>query len=241
MNNKMFSQKGFSLIEVLVVLLIFTVIALAILRAYVSVVHVAGDSSTGAKSDSGVMFGLATADRILQGAGYNVEKPSGVSTSYGTVLRAYKYSTSSTAPLKRDPVNTGVSGDSLAWQSGTTTCQALIISKQDDPLTSSSKPHTYNGLFYYTDYDCSTGLALPTSGTSTVIIAPNDIKPAMESLQVITATNCNPYNVTNSLSNGGAYAVILTANVYAGTTTGTTSTASNQNTVNNQTCLFNFR
>ncbi|PVZ88561.1 hypothetical protein C9426_06980 [Serratia sp. S1B] len=234
MKNKMFSQKGFSLIEVLIVLLIFTVIALAILRAYVSVVHVAGDSSAGAKSDSGVMFGLATADKILQGAGYNVEKPSTVSTSYGTMLSAYKYNNTSST---KQTVNTGASGDSLAWQSGTGTCQALIISNQDDPLTSSSTTHTYNGLFYYTDYNCSSGLALPTSGTSTIIIAPNDTKPAMESLKVITTTNCNPYSVSNSLNNGGAYAVILTADVYAGTT----ATASTPNTVNNQTCLFNFR
>lgn len=234
MNNKMFSQKGFSLVEVLIVLLIFTVIALAILRAYVSVVHVAGDSSAGAKSDSSVMFGLATADRILQGAGYGVEKPSTVSTSYGTMLRAYKYSSSSTASLKRDPVNTGVSGDSLAWQSGTGTCQALIISNQDDPLTSSSTTHTGSGLFYYTNYTCSSGLALPSAGNPTIIIAPSDTNPAMASLTVTTTTNCNPYNVTNSLTNGGTYAVVLTANVYAGS--GTT-----QNTVNNQTCLFNFR
>lgn len=230
MNNKMFSQKGFSLIEVLIVLLIFTVIALAILRAYVSVVHVAGNSSAGAKSDSSVMFGLATADRILQGAGYGAN--SSVTSSYGTTLAAYNSSGTQ--------VSVGTAGSSLVWKSDTSTCQALIISNKDNPLSTSSSAttHTGSGLFYYgAGYSCSS-LALPTSSTTTetptILVPVSDTNLAMASLKVTTTTNCNPYNVTNSLTNGGAYAVVLTANVYAGS--GTT-----QNTVNNQTCLFNFR
>lgn len=247
MKNKIFSQKGFSLVEVLIVLLIFTVVALAILRAYVSVVHVAGDSSAGAKSDSGVMFGLATADKILQGSGFGAN--SDTTSSYGKTLAIYNdagnmVSTTGVSVGKASDPNR--SGGSLVWKSDTSTCQALTLSNKDNPIDTSSNvtTHTYNGLFYYADYSCTSGLALPTAstvGTTTIIIAPNDIKPTIESLKVITATNCNPYNITNTLTNGGAYAVILTANVYAGTTTGTTSTAPTQNTVNNQTCLFNFR
>ncbi|MHA3059775.1 prepilin-type N-terminal cleavage/methylation domain-containing protein [Acinetobacter sp. ANC 4636] len=229
MKNKMFSQKGFSLIEVLIVLLIFTVIALAILRAYVSVVHVAGNSSAGAKSDSSVMFGLATADKILQGIGYGAN--SSVTSSYGTTLTAYDSSGTQVA--------VGTAGSSLVWKSDTSTCQALIISNKDNPLSTSSTAttHTGSGLFYYgAGYSCSS-LALPASTsteTPTILVPVSDTNLAMASLKVITTTNCNPYSVSNSLNNGGAYAVILTANVYAGS--GTT-----QNQVNNQTCLFNFR
>ena len=152
MKNKMFSQKGFSLIEVLIVLLIFTVLALAILRAYVSVVHVAGNSSAGAKSDSSVMFGLATADKILQGAGYGVEKPSNIPKSYGTLLNAYKEDNS---PIEYTSLSSTFDpqishlGRILVWKSDTSNCQALIISKYDDPLTKSSIAHTGAGLFYY--------------------------------------------------------------------------------------------
>ncbi|WP_111891890.1 prepilin-type N-terminal cleavage/methylation domain-containing protein [Acinetobacter sp. MB5] len=228
MKNPLFSQKGLSLVEVLVVLLLFTVIALAILRAYVSVAHVAGDSASGAKTDSSVMFGLATADKILQGIGYGAN--SDTTSSYGTTLRAYD--STGTA------VSTGTTATSLVWKSDTSTCQALIISNKDNPLNSSSTTHTGSGLFYYgAGYSCSS-LALPTSTTTsetpTVLIPVSDTNVAMASLKVITTTSCNPYSVTNTLTNGGAYAVVLTANVYAGS--GTT-----QNQVNNQTCLFNFR
>jgi prepilin-type N-terminal cleavage/methylation domain-containing protein len=227
MKNKLFSQKGLSLVEVLVVLLLFTVISLAILRAYISVAHVAGDSASGAKTDSSVMFGLATADKILQGAGYGAN--SDTTSSYGTTLRAYD--SNGTA------VTTGTAAASLVWKSDTSTCQALIISNRDNPLSSSSTTHTGSGLFYYgAGYSCSS-LALPSSTsteTPTVIIPVSDTNVAMASLKVITSSSCNPYSVTNTLTNGGAYAVVLTANVYAGS--GTT-----QNQVNNQTCLFNFR
>jgi len=224
------SQKGFSLIEILIALLISTVIALAILRAYVTTIHTVGNSANGAKSDGNVIFGFATAERILQGAGFGVASPS-TGSSYGQTLQAYKDGAA---------VELNAVADSLVWRSGAGLCQALIISNRDNPLNVNSATHTGSGLYYYggtSAYSCS-NLSLPSS-TSTevpqVLVPFNDINTSLVSLRVNGTASCTPYGISNTVNNGsGAYSVLLTANVYAGS-------GQTQNTVTNRTCLFNFK
>ena len=87
MNNLNFSQRGVSLLEILIalalsiIIIIIIIIILAMLRAFVTTGKVTAESSLGAKVDSSMMLGFIAADRILQGMGFGLTN---TNAGYGT-------------------------------------------------------------------------------------------------------------------------------------------------------------
>ena len=219
------SQRGISLIEILIALALSILIILAMLRAFVTTGAVTSESSAGAKADSSMMLGFIAADRILQGMGFGL---SSTSAGYGTNFQV----------LDKDgsPVAIGTAGKYLVWKSSDTLCQALYS-------------HA-NGLYLYgksAGYAC-TSLAKPADDTTPkeLLIA---IDGALRSsgisnnsnnignidLKVESAAGCVPFGAKNGLAESAKYQAVLTAKAYAA------SSASVAKTISNVTCLFNFK
>lgn len=62
MNSLNFSQRGVTLIEILIALTLSIIIILAMLRAFVTTGKVTAEASLGAQTDSGLMLGLIATD-----------------------------------------------------------------------------------------------------------------------------------------------------------------------------------
>lgn len=229
-----FSQRGFTLIEILIALTLSIIIILAMLRAFVTTGKVTAEASVGAQVDSNMMLGLIAADRILQGIGF------GDAASYGTNFKAYKFNDGS--DIYNVTANSSDNAEYLVWQIDTGKCQALR--------------NASNGLLIYgqdAGYDC-TALSKPDvdgnpGDPSERLIQIND---AVQNIQfedsktadkkiaaihiAVIEKQCWPFGIVNTTDmKPGKYQVIIRANTYAA------STESAARTIQNSTCLFNFK
>jgi len=225
MFNLRFSQRGVTLIEILIALALSIIIILAMLRAFVTTGKVTTEASLGAKVDSHIMLGLIATDRILQGVGYGLISPTNADFS---VLDS-----------DGDAVALNTAGKYLVWKISNTHCQALYSHQ--------------NGLYLYgkTDvgYSCSS-LAKPADTIAKELLIQIDHSALSNSgvgntnnkigeidIKVQSVTGgCSPFGIKgNSGGSLGKYQAILLANTYAA------STDSTARTIQNVTCLFNFK
>ncbi|WP_313035430.1 hypothetical protein [Acinetobacter sp.] len=229
MNNLKFSQRGVSLLEILIALALSIIIILAMLRAFITTGKVTAESSVGAKVDSSMMLGFIAADRILQGTGFGLTN---TNAGYGTNFQVLDQEG---AAVILDVTTKKAIRKFLVWKVSDTHCQAL-------------QSHS-NGLYFYgknTGYSCSS-LAKPTDtlskelliqiesalGTSGISNSTNKIGEI--NIEVQEVNGCLPFGVKNSSSSGGKYQVLLTAKTYAA------SSATSAKTISNVTCLVNFK
>ncbi|WP_291334917.1 hypothetical protein [Acinetobacter sp. UBA801] len=220
-----FSQRGISLIEILIALALSIIIILAMLRAFVTTGKVTAEASLGAKVDSHIMLGLIATDRILQGIGYGLINPTSsdfaVLDSNGTT------------------VSLGAVGKYLVWKISNTHCQALyshqnglyLYGKTDVGYACSSlaKPadSTIKELLIQVDHS-----ALNNSGVGNTNNKIGEIDIKVQSV----APGCSPFGIKGHSGVGlGKYQAVLLANTYAA------STDSTPRTIQNITCLFNFK
>ncbi|MGX9608313.1 PulJ/GspJ family protein [Acinetobacter sp. T63] len=232
MHSLKLSQRGFTLIEILIALTLSIIIILAMLRAFVTTGKVTAEASLGAQSDSSMMLGLIATDRILQGIGF------GDTSSYGTNLKAYKLEENGSDTYNVTASSTD-NAEYLVWKVATDKCQALR--------------NASNGLLLYgkgTGYDC-TNLSKPNVTTDPVerLIQINDAvqniqfeasKAAGNKIGAMTIrviqNNCWPFGIVNDADlDPGKYQIIITTNTYAA------STESAAHRIENTTCLFNFK
>ncbi|MGC3820888.1 PilW family protein [Acinetobacter sp. G11] len=229
MNNLNFSQRGVSLLEILIAMALSIIIILAMLRAFITTGKVTAESSLGAKVDSSMTLGFIAADRILQGMGFGITN---TNAGYGTNFQVLD-SEGNTVNL--DSTSKKAAGKFLVWKVSDTDCQAL-------------QSHS-NGLYFYgknTGYSCSS-LAKPAdtlakelliqveSTLSSSGISNNTNNIGEINIQVQEISGCLPFGVKNSTSSGGKYQVLLTAKTYAA------SSATSAKTISNVTCLVNFK
>lgn len=215
-----FSQRGISLIEILIALALSIIIILAMLRAFVTTGKVTAEASLGAKVDSSIMLGLIATDRILQGIGYGINAP-----ALNTTFKVHRFNNDPTKDIEY-----------LVWKIPAGTCQSLKVSQN-------------NGLYFYgknSGYACA-DLDVKSGGTAEPLIfidnAINDSgisnninKIGSIKIEVQTVTGCSPFGIKNeSVTSLGKYQVLLTANIYAA------STDSTARTIRNVTCLFNIK
>ncbi|WP_180168704.1 prepilin-type N-terminal cleavage/methylation domain-containing protein [Acinetobacter sp. YH01003] len=232
MHSLKLSQRGFTLIEILIALTLSIIIILAMLRAFVTTGKVTAEASLGAQSDSSMMLGLIATDRILQGIGF------GDTSSYGTNLKAYKLEENGSDTYNVTASSTD-NAEYLVWKVATDKCQALR--------------NASNGLLLYgkgTGYDC-TNLSKPNVTTDPVerLIQINDAvqniqfeasKAAGNKIGAMTIKviqkDCWPFGIVNDADlDPGKYQIIITTNTYAAST----ETATQK--IENTTCLFNFK
>ncbi|WP_435337065.1 PulJ/GspJ family protein [Acinetobacter sp. LH3_13] len=232
MHSLKLSQRGFTLIEILIALTLSIIIILAMLRAFVTTGKVTAEASLGAQSDSSMMLGLIATDRILQGIGF------GDTSSYGTNLKAYKLEENGSDTYNVTASSTD-NAEYLVWKVATDKCQALR--------------NVSNGLLLYgkgTGYDC-TNLSKPNVTTDPVerLIQINDAvqniqfeasKAAGNKIGAMTIKviqkDCWPFGIVNDADlDPGKYQIIITTNTYAAST----ETAAQK--IENTTCLFNFK
>lgn len=232
MHSLKLSQRGFTLIEILIALTLSIIIILAMLRAFVTTGKVTAEASLGAQSDSSMMLGLIATDRILQGIGF------GDTSSYGTNLKAYKLEENGSDNYNVTASSTD-NAEYLVWKVSTDKCQALR--------------NASNGLLLYgkgTGYDC-TNLSKPNVTTDPVerLIQINDAvqniqfeasKAAGNKIGAMTIKviqkDCWPFGIVNDADlDPGKYQIIITTNTYAAST----ETATQK--IENTTCLFNFK
>ncbi|WP_326519348.1 prepilin-type N-terminal cleavage/methylation domain-containing protein [Acinetobacter sp. CAAS 2-6] len=216
------SQRGVSLIEILIALLLSVIVILAMLRAFITTGKVTAESSLGARTDSNIMLGFIAADRILQGVGFLLDD---TSAGYGTNFKVFDQDGVA--------VNLNQDGKYLVWKISSLKCQAL----QSDA----------NGLLFYGHghgYDCSSGLAKPANTDvkeRLIQINSNAISNISNNNNIgeinlkIKQVNCTPFGVKNDLGAVGKYQAVLTANIYAG------SSNSSATIISNVTCLYNFK
>lgn len=232
MQNLKPSQRGFTLIEILIALTLSIIIILAMLRAFVTTGKVTAEASLGAQSDSSMMLGLIATDRILQGIGF------GDTSSYDTNLKAYKFAENGSDTYNLTASSTD-NAEYLVWKVAANKCQALR--------------NASNGLLLYgkgTGYDC-TNLSKPDVENDTVdrLIQIND---AVQNIQFEAAKtsdkkigamtikviqkDCWPFGIVNDADlDPGKYQIIITTNTYAA------STETAPQKIENTTCLFNFK
>lgn len=232
MHSLKLSQRGFTLIEILIALTLSIIIILAMLRAFVTTGKVTAEASLGAQSDSSMMLGLIATDRILQGIGF------GDTSSYGTNLKAYKLEENGSDTYNVTASSTD-NAEYLVWKVATDKCQALR--------------NASNGLLLYgkgTGYDC-TNLSKPNVTTDPVerLIQINDAvqniqfeasKAAGNKIGAMTIKviqkDCWPFGIVNDADlDPGKYQIIIITNTYAAST----ETATQK--IENTTCLFNFK
>lgn len=232
MQNLKPSQRGFTLIEILIALTLSIIIILAMLRAFVTTGKVTAEASLGAQSDSSMMLGLIATDRILQGIGF------GDTSSYDTNLKAYKFAENGSDTYNLTASSTD-NAEYLVWKVAANKCQALR--------------NASNGLLLYgkgTGYDC-TNLSKPDGENDTVdrLIQINDavqniqfeaVKTSDKKIGAMTIKviqkNCWPFGIVNEDDlDPGKYQIIITTNTYAAST----ETAAQK--IENTTCLFNFK
>ena len=215
-----FSQRGISLIEILIALALSIIIILAMLRAFVTTGKVTAEASLGAKVDSNIMLGLIATDRILQEIGYGINVP-----ALNTTLKVHRFEDDPSKDIEY-----------LVWKIQAGTCQSLKVVQN-------------NGLYFYgkdSGYACadlnvkSGGAAEPLIFIDNAIndsgISNNINKIGAIKIEIQAVTGCSPFGIKNeSVTSLGKYQVLLTANTYAA------STDSTARTIRNVTCLFNFK
>ena len=233
MHSLKLSQRGFTLIEILIALTLSIIIILAMLRAFVTTGKVTAEASLGAQSDSSMMLGLIATDRILQGIGF------GDMPNYGSGFKAYKFIGADSSDTYNVTTNSSDNAEYLVWAVGANKCQALR--------------NASNGLLLYgkgTGYDC-TNLSKPNVTTDPVerLIQINDAvqniqfeasKAAGNKIGAMTIKviqkDCWPFGIVNDADlDPGKYQIIITTNTYAAST----ETATQK--IENTTCLFNFK
>ena len=215
MGNLKFSQRGISLIEILIALALSIIIILAMLRAFVTTGKVTTEASLGAKVDSHIMLGLIATDRILQGLGYGLTNPTAADFAI--------------LDENGDAVTLGQAGKFLVWKISTTHCQAL-------------QSHT-SGLYLYGKTEPADTIAkepliqIDHSALSNSGVGNTNNKIGEIDIKVQSVTGgCSPFGITGDSSTPlGKYQVTLLANTYAA------STDSTARTIQNVTCLFNFK
>lgn len=215
-----FSQKGVTLIEIMIALTIAIFIILAMLRVYMTTGKIAAESSIGAQTDSTLMLGLISLDKIIQSIGFDSSTP----LSYG----------SNFAVLSSDGTQLAknIAGSIFVWKSGST-CHAFI--------------NENNGLFFYggnTGYTCST-LSKPDNTVTKQQFINTRSSPIQNStnrigeyeFKVIDGSNCTAFGIKNSNTTvsglTGKYLVEITAYSYAA------SSESTARPIRNITCLMN--
>lgn len=225
MNSLKFSQRGVTLIEILIALALSIIIILAMLRAFVTTGKVTAEASLGAKVDSHIMLGLIATDRVLQGMGYGLTSPTQADFK---VLDA-----------AGDAVALNTIGKYLVWKVSDTHCRALYSHE--------------NGLYLYdptaAGYTCS-GLVKPVDTIAKELLIQIDQAALTDSglgndtnkigainikVQPVTG-GCSPFGIKGGAGiDLGKYQVVLEANTYAA------SSDSTARTIQNITCLFNFK
>ncbi|WP_168400343.1 PulJ/GspJ family protein [Acinetobacter indicus] len=235
MHSLKLSQRGFTLIEILIALTLSIIIILAMLRAFVTTGKVTAEASLGAQSDSSMMLGLIATDRILQGIGF------GDTPNYGTSFKAYKFIGADSSDTYNVTTNSSDNAEYLVWAVGANKCQALR--------------NASNGLLLYgkgAGYSC-TDLSKPDLDDDSVSVERLiQINDAVQNIQFeaskaagnkigamtikVIQNNCWPFGIVNDADlDPGKYQIIITTNTYAAST----ETATQK--IENTTCLFNFK
>lgn len=220
MKTLSFSQKGVTLIEVMIAMTLAIIIILAMLRVYVTTGKVAAESSLGAETDSTLMLGLISLDKMMQSIGFGATTP----LVYGTNIAVLATDGTQLARNTAGPI--------FVWKTGST-CQALI--NEADGL------NLYGGSAGYT---CSTPTKPGTgvSKTSFSNIKSTPIKNTTNRVgeyefKVKDTANCTPFGIkkSNTAIGGltGKYLVEITAYSYAASSDSTPSL------IRNTTCLLN--
>lgn len=235
MNNLNFSQRGVTLIEILIALTLSIIIILAMLSAFVTTGKVTAEASLGAQTDSGLMLGFIATDRILQGVGF------GDTPNYGTSFKAYKFIGADSSDTYNVTTNSSDNAEYLVWAVGANKCQALR--------------NASNGLLLYgkgAGYSC-TDLSKPDLDDDSVSVERLiQINDAVQNIQFETGKDadqkigamhiavdqkeCWPFGIVNSTDlKPGKYQVVIATNTYAA------SAETMAHKIENTTCLFNFK
>lgn len=213
-----FSQKGVSLIELLIAMTLAIIIVLAMSRVFITTGKVTAESSLGAGTDSTLMLGLISIDKIMQSIGYDSATPLVYGTNFAVLA------TDGTLKTK------GTAGPVFVWKTGAN-CQALA----DET----------NGLNLYTGYSCAGATTTPT-GSKTLLMPIKSANTAIKNstnrigefeFKVSDVANCTPFGIINSNAavSGlvGKFTVEATAYSYAA------SSDSVARPIRNTTCLLN--
>jgi Tfp pilus assembly protein PilW len=221
MNKLNLSQKGVTLIELLIAMTLAIIIVLAMSRVFITIGKMTAESSLGAGTDSTLMLGLISIDKIMQSIGFGSTTP----LNYGNNF----------AVLKMDGTQVAKNSEAssiIVWKSGST-CQALT--NEED------------GLNFYSNYNCS-GLTKPDTNATKTLLMPikskdTSIKNSTNRVgefefKVNDVTSCTPFGIINSNPTAssllvGKYTVEVTAYSYAA------SSDSVARPIRNTTCLLN--
>jgi len=231
-------QRGFTMIELMVGLVISLFSVLAMLALYKTAANVTAASKLGANVDGQIAAGLLSADRFMQAAGYKGGDTTATSAAYNTDVvlisgASLTGSTLSGTAYTSTPTTTPTSGNALVWlynASGTYQLQALYA------------PST-GGLYLLT---ASVAGAPPTLTTSTTwsgaswtsqalirppaVSIPNATSAGVARISIYStgASQCLPFSGATATT-GGQYFVSLSVIGYAG----------NSQALNAVTCLAN--
>lgn len=219
MNKLNLSQKGVTLIELLIAMTLAIIIILAMSRVFITIGKMTAESSLGAGTDSSLMLGLISIDKIMQSIGYDAATPLVYGTNFA--VRA----------ANGTLITKGTAGPIFVWKSGAI-CQALA--------------NETDGLNLYSSYSCSEAIVPSTGATKTLLMpiksANTTIKNSNNRIgefefKVSDATNCTPFGIINSnpAVSGlvGKFTVEVTAYSYAA------SSDSVARQIRNTTCLLN--
>ena len=219
MNKLNLSQKGVTLIELLIAMTLAIIIILAMSRVFITTGKMTAESSLGAGTDSSLMLGLISIDKIMQSIGYDAATPLVYGTNFA--VRA----------ANGTLITKGTAGPIFVWKSGAI-CQALA--------------NETDGLNLYSSYSCSEAIVPSTGATKTLLMpiksANTTIKNSNNRIgefefKVSDATNCTPFGIINSnpAVSGlvGKFTIEVTAYSYAA------SSDSVARQIRNTTCLLN--
>ena len=219
MNKLNLSQKGVTLIELLIAMTLAIIIILAMSRVFITIGKMTAESSLGAGTDSSLMLGLISIDKIMQSIGYDAATPLAYGTNFA--VRA----------ANGTLITKGTAGPIFVWKSGAI-CQALA--------------NETDGLNLYSSYSCSEAIVPSTGATKTLLMpiksANTTIKNSNNRIgefefKVSDATNCTPFGIINSnpAVSGlvGKFTIEVTAYSYAA------SSDSVARQIRNTTCLLN--
>lgn len=237
-------QRGFTMIELMVGLVISMVSVLAMLALYKTAATVTAASKLGANVDGQIAAGLVSADRFMQSAGYKYGDNTATAASYktdvvlitgATLTGATLAGTASTAT----PTTTATSGNALVWlynASGTYQLQGLYapttgglymltasVAGTPPTLTSST---TWSGATW-------TSQALITPPSATIPNATNAGQTSISISSIALGNQCQPFSasfIPSTTTVGGQYYITLSVTGYAG----------NSQALNSVTCLANI-
>lgn len=219
-----FSQKGVSLIELLIAMTVTIIIVLAMSRVFITTGKVTEESSLGAGTDSTLMLGLISIDKIMQSIGFGATTALAYSNNFA-VLKA-----DGTLAAKNTEA-----GPIFVWKTGST-CQALINETDGLNLYGGSAGYACSGPTKPDTTITTKTLLMPIKSKNTSINNTTNRVGEFE-FKVHDVTNCTPFGIINSNPTtsdlSGKYAVEVIAYSYA---------ASSENIarpIRNTTCLLN--